>query len=140
MSVTIVEGAEAGRVDRLRRLESAQPLDPYGRFLKLADVMQSIGVSQAMVYKLMHDERRPFPRPVKIGRASVWIERDVVSWKAWVAEEAIADRYRDDGRAASRSAKKFDGDLGATSEKIDYLPTRGGRATMLSEHRGEKKL
>jgi predicted DNA-binding transcriptional regulator AlpA len=60
-------------------------IDPYGRFLKLADVMQSIGVSQAMVYKLMHDERKPFPRPVKIGKVSVWIERDVVIWKAIVA-------------------------------------------------------
>lgn len=85
MSMVAVGDAETGRVDRLRGRESAQPLDPYGKFLKLADVMQSIGVSQAMVYKLMHDERRPFPQPVKIGRSSVWIERDVVAWKAIVA-------------------------------------------------------
>lgn len=85
MSMTVVEDAETGQVDRLRGRESAPPIDPYGKFLKLADVMQSIGVSQAMVYKLMHDERLPFPHPVKIGRVSVWIERDVVRWKALVA-------------------------------------------------------
>lgn len=56
-------------------------IDPFGRFLKLSDVMQSIGVSQAMVYKLMQDEVMPFPRPVKIGRSSLWVERDVVAWK-----------------------------------------------------------
>lgn len=71
-------------------------IDPYGRFLKLADVMQSIGVSQAMVYKLMHDERTPFPRPIKIGRVSVWIERDVVRWKTLVVGELGADRFKND--------------------------------------------
>ena len=59
-------------------------IDPYGRFLKLADVMKSIGVSQAMVYKLMKDEKWPFPKPIKVGRAALWVERDVVAWKAEV--------------------------------------------------------
>ncbi len=94
MSITVVENAETGRVERLLGRESAQPIDPYGRFLKLADVMQSIGVSQAMVYKLMHDERLPFPRPIKIGRVSVWIERDVVVWKARVAGESVGVFWR----------------------------------------------
>lgn len=88
MSMTVVEDAETGRVDRRRGRESAEPIDPYGRFLKLADVMKSIGVSQAMVYKLMNDERMPFPQPVKIGRASVWIERDVVRWKTMIVGSA----------------------------------------------------
>jgi predicted DNA-binding transcriptional regulator AlpA len=95
MSMTAVEDAETGRIDRRLGREVAQPLDPYGRFLKLADVMDSIGVSQAMVYKLMHDERLPFPRPVKIGRVSVWIERDVVHWKAIVAGDLGENCLRD---------------------------------------------
>ena len=74
----------------MSRAQGVQPLDPYGRFLKLSDVMQSIGVSQAMVYKLMHDERLPFPQPVKIGRISVWVERDVVRWKALIAGDPVA--------------------------------------------------
>lgn len=69
-------------------------IDPYGRFLKLADVMKSIGVSQAMVYKLMKDEKRPFPKPVKVGRAALWVERDVVAWKAEIvsASEGLEER------------------------------------------------
>lgn len=82
----------ADRSDELtafaQRAKGVQPIDPYGRFLKLSDVMESIGVSQAMVYKLMHDQRLPFPQPIKIGRVSVWIERDVVKWKALVAGDS----------------------------------------------------
>ncbi|MEM6625130.1 MAG: AlpA family phage regulatory protein [Pseudomonadota bacterium] len=63
-------------------LPTSSALDPYGRFLKLADVVASIGVSQAMVYKMINDERAQFPKPVKVGRASLWIERDIVAWKA----------------------------------------------------------
>lgn len=89
MSMTAANDTVTGRVDWRPNSEAVQPIDPYGRFLKLADVMQSIGVSQAMVYKLMHDERSPFPHPVKIGRVSVWIERDVVRWKASIAGDQI---------------------------------------------------
>lgn len=85
MSLTANQNDEVGGFARRLHTSGAQPLDPYGRFLKLSDVMESIGVSQAMVYKLMHDERLPFPQPIKIGRVSVWIERDVVRWKALVA-------------------------------------------------------
>lgn len=96
MSMTVADEAEFDQLDRRPALSSAQPLDPYGRFLKLTDVMASIGVSQAMVYKLMHDERLPFPRPVKIGRVSVWIERDVVAWKTVVAGGSVAGRSGSD--------------------------------------------
>jgi len=46
--------------------------------------MKSIGVSQAMVYKLMKSDQNPFPPPVKVGRASLWVERDVVAWKSHI--------------------------------------------------------
>lgn len=62
------------------------PIDPFGRFLKLADVMESIGLSQAMIYKLMHDQRLPFPKPIKLGRLSLWLERDVIQWKAVIVD------------------------------------------------------
>lgn len=85
MSLTADRSDELTGLAQMSRAKGVQPLDPYGRFLKLSDVMESIGVSQAMVYKLMHDQRLPFPQPIKIGRVSVWIERDVVRWKALVA-------------------------------------------------------
>jgi predicted DNA-binding transcriptional regulator AlpA len=86
----VAQDVDVGRVERQTQRATAQSFDPYGRFLKLADVMQSIGVSQAMVYKLMQDNCLPFPRPIKIGRASVWIERDVVAWKASIAGDSTA--------------------------------------------------
>lgn len=87
IGIPVVQNAGTRGIDNSGSHAIAKPLDPYGRFLKLADVMQSIGVSQAMVYKLMHDEKRPFPRPIKVGRASLWVERDVVAWKAQIISE-----------------------------------------------------
>lgn len=94
MSLTADRSDELIGFAQTSRAKGVEPLDPYGRFLKLSDVMESIGVSQAMVYKLMHDKRLPFPQPVKIGRVSVWIERDVVRWKALVAGDPATDHPR----------------------------------------------
>lgn len=71
---------------------SAAPaqVDPFGRFLKVADVAASIGLSRAMIYKLMHAGPDPFPPPVKIGGASLWVEQEVVEWKA----RRVRDRAR----------------------------------------------
>jgi prophage regulatory protein len=56
--------------------------DPFGRFLKVREVTASVGLSRAMIYRLMREGRDPFPSPIKIGAASVWVEREVVAWKA----------------------------------------------------------
>lgn len=56
--------------------------DPFGRFMPLKDVVQSVGLSKAMIYRLMKYEDNPFPRPIKIGTASFWLERDVIAWKS----------------------------------------------------------
>jgi predicted DNA-binding transcriptional regulator AlpA len=56
--------------------------DPFGRFMKVRDVAASVGLSRAMIYRLMSDEADPFPAPVKVGSASLWVEREVVAWKA----------------------------------------------------------
>jgi predicted DNA-binding transcriptional regulator AlpA len=60
--------------------------DPFGRFLKVRDVAVSVGLSRAMIYRLMREAGDPFPAPVKVGAASLWIEREVVAWKARRAE------------------------------------------------------
>jgi len=59
-----------------------QQADPFGRFLRVKDVLASVGVSRAMIYKLMHKLDDPFPLPVKIGHASLWVEQEVVEWKS----------------------------------------------------------
>jgi predicted DNA-binding transcriptional regulator AlpA len=57
-------------------------LDSFGRFMKVREVAASVGLSRAMIYRLMHDEADPFPAPVKVGAASLWVEQEVVAWKA----------------------------------------------------------
>lgn len=52
------------------------------RFVKLADVMDAIGVGRSSIYALMQ-ERNPdlrFPQPVKIGHRSRWRESEVRAW------------------------------------------------------------
>ncbi len=58
------------------------PVDTLGRFMRVQDVAVSVGVSRAMVYRLMHEPHDPFPAPIKIGSASIWVEREVAAWKA----------------------------------------------------------
>jgi predicted DNA-binding transcriptional regulator AlpA len=43
-----------------------------------------------MIYRLMREGRDPFPSPVKIGAASLWVEREVVAWKARRVESRSA--------------------------------------------------
>ncbi len=62
--------------------QAAPPaLDPHGRFPKLVDVAASVGLSRSMIYRLMHETPDPFPPPVKVGGASLWVEQEVVAWK-----------------------------------------------------------
>lgn len=82
--------AEQGSVASAGASAAPAQVDPFGRFLKVADVAASIGLSRAMIYKLMHAERDPFPPPVKVGGASLWVEQEVVEWKA----RRVADRGR----------------------------------------------
>lgn len=57
-------------------------IDPYGRFLRMSDVESAVGIRKSKIYELMKDDSDPFPQPIHIGTRSVWIEREVVAWKA----------------------------------------------------------
>ena len=70
------------RTDPMELQPRGVAVDPQTRFLRLADVVASVGVSRAMIYKLMHQRDDPFPTPVKIGCASLWVEGEVAAWKA----------------------------------------------------------
>ncbi len=56
-------------------------LDPVGRLLKIAEVIDEIGLSRAQVYRLMRSTQNPFPSPIKIGSASRWAFSEVIEWK-----------------------------------------------------------
>jgi len=49
-----------------------------GRLIKIDTVCGIVGVSRATVYRLIKSDE--FPGPVKIGAASLWVEREVIAW------------------------------------------------------------
>lgn len=60
------------------------------RVLRLAEVMNTVGLSRAMIYKLQGEGR--FPRPVKItgSRAVRWVEQDI---QAWLAQQIERNKF-----------------------------------------------
>lgn len=60
----------------------------HGRLIKIDTVCGIVGVSRATVYRLIKSDG--FPGPVKIGAASLWVEREVVGW----VETRIAAREK----------------------------------------------
>ena len=53
--------------------------------LRLSDVLRFVGLEKSHIYNLISEGN--FPRPVKIGRASRWPEREIEAWvSARVAE------------------------------------------------------
>lgn len=49
------------------------------RFLRRPEVEQAIGMTKSMLYKMMAAGQ--FPKPIKIGRGSVWSSVEVAEWQ-----------------------------------------------------------
>ncbi len=62
------------------------------RLLRLPEVMTRVGVRRSTLYREM--ERGTFPRPRKIGRASVWPESEVEAWIDSLSERGGEDKSR----------------------------------------------
>ncbi|MEX1221773.1 MAG: AlpA family transcriptional regulator [Idiomarina sp.] len=57
------------------------------RLIRLPQVKDMTGLGRSSVYKLMAENS--FPKPVTlIGRASAWVESEVIEW----IEERVAER------------------------------------------------
>lgn len=54
--------------------------------ISLKQVTEKIGVGKSMIYKMIKDG--DFPRPVKIGSISRWVEEDVDAWLMKRIEES----------------------------------------------------
>ena len=52
-----------------------------GRFLRLSEVENSVGLRKTKIYELIKDKSDPFPSPIHIGNRSLWLEREVIAWK-----------------------------------------------------------
>lgn len=50
------------------------------RLLKIDEVCATVGLSRATVYRLLKSPAAPFPKPVKVGAGSFWIEEEVIAW------------------------------------------------------------
>lgn len=62
-----------------RQLAAVNASQVPRRFLKIADVRASVGLSSACIYKLV--KRGEFPPPVKLtSRSSAWLASEVDRW------------------------------------------------------------
>lgn len=56
------------------------------RFLKLEEVCSRIGVEKSKLYKMIREGG--FPKPVKLGSASLWADVTVREWQLQKIREA----------------------------------------------------
>lgn len=62
--------------------QSGSDAKNIGRFLRLSEVEDSVGLRKTKIYELIKDKSDPFPSPIHIGARSVWAECEVNAWKA----------------------------------------------------------
>lgn len=55
----------------------AAPANPT-RFLRIAEVLDRVPVSRPTIYRLM--DKGEFPKAVRIGSSSRWIESEINNW------------------------------------------------------------
>lgn len=60
------------------------------RLLRLPAVMSTIGMSRSWIYKEVAGGE--FPRPVKVGGASLWRSSDIDAWIDKISSAQIATR------------------------------------------------
>lgn len=62
-----------------RNVEAVKASDTARRFLRIADVQASVGLSAGCIYKMV--KRREFPAPVKLTtRSSAWLASEIDLW------------------------------------------------------------
>lgn len=64
---------------------------PQRRLIRMSEVMKMTGIGKTAIYGRIKEHT--FPEPVKLGRASTWVESDV---QKWVDEQIAANRGGDD--------------------------------------------
>ena len=52
------------------------------KFLTLSDVIDRVAVTRSTIYRWM--QAGSFPRPIKVGIRSLWLESDI---QAWIREQ-----------------------------------------------------
>lgn len=62
------------------------------RLIRLPEVLERVSLKKTAVYKMMAEDQ--FPRPVKLGQASAWVEQEVNDWISARLSERPASRPR----------------------------------------------
>ncbi len=48
------------------------------RLIRLPTVMNKVGIKRTAIYSMI--KRNKFPKPAKVGSASVWVEGEIDQW------------------------------------------------------------
>lgn len=57
---------------------TTQAAKPAARLLRIAQVIDRVGLKKTMIYDLI--KQGAFPKPIKLGGASTWLENEIESW------------------------------------------------------------
>jgi prophage regulatory protein len=77
---------------------AARTINPLGeaKLIRFRAVQERVGMGRTAVYELIKAGK--FPRPVKVGAASAWIDAEITRW----IEELAARRDAPDGHNRRR--------------------------------------
>lgn len=64
------------------------------KLIRLSDVLERVALGKTAVYRMISEDE--FPRPVKLGTASAWVEQEISDWIA----ERVARRSRSESGQA----------------------------------------
>ena len=63
------------------------------KLIRLPEVLERVSLKKTAVYKLIAEDG--FPRPVKLGASSAWVEEEITGWiQARVAERPASHSSR----------------------------------------------
>lgn len=57
---------------------SSTPDPARKRLIRLPELLARTGLSRTVIYELI--KAKSFPRPIKVGSASLWVDSDVSAW------------------------------------------------------------
>lgn len=60
------------------------------KLIRLPEVLARVALKKTAVYRMISEEE--FPRPVKIGTSSAWVEEEITEWIAGRASARQATR------------------------------------------------
>lgn len=56
----------------------AADIPPNARLLRMPQVIERVGIKKTVIYERM--KAGTFPKPIKLGSASVWLDSTIQAW------------------------------------------------------------